>query len=515
MTRLHSPSAPPMITAPAQNILRRIFNRPLRGLIFVALSGLLASCGPTPQSAPTPTRTIATPAENMTPEQRLFTSRQNFERDGAVAIAQSKTRKIAVLLPFTAEDPAVERLAVELFRVLEMGLFDLARNDLVLVLHDTQGTASGAETAMRAAIRDDVDVVIGPLFSSSVAAIGPLAQRAQIPVLALSNDRDVAQAGVWVLGLLPEQALEQMIIYATAHAHTRFAVLLPQTPYGARLEAQIEPLLAQYGGQLVELQTYPSNAEAMFEPVQKLAHYAYRKSAHEQEYNRILAEGRALVPDAGSNEALKKQLALIAPHLANRLDELARVETIGEIPYDAVIIPDGGLNLRNVAPLLPYFDIDPKLIKFMGSPLWFDQTLTKEPPLRGAWFPTPHPEGWAFLAEKYEALYGARPARMTSLAYDALSVVAAVSLADAQKMDPELITSPAGFIGIDGLFRLTPAGLNERSFAIMEIGSKKFKTLAAAPRQFADIISQRNIARARAVELARPPDISWRGGARP
>lgn len=481
---------------------------------FVALFAFMTSCGPAPQTSSSRSSAGIDP-QSMTPQQRLFNSRQNFERNGAVAMAASKTRNIAVLLPFSAADPTTEAMARELFRVLEMALFDLARDDLVLIIHDTQGTPAGAEAAVRAAIRDQADIIIGPLFADAVAAIGPIARQARIPVLALSNDRTVAQDGVWLLGVLPEQALEQMIIYATAHDLTRFAVLLPETPYGQRLKTQIGPLLDQYGGQLIELQTYPSTAEAMFEPVQKLAHYAYRKSARQQEYARILEEARQLVPDAGTDEALKKRITMLAPHLAMRLQELERVETIGEIPYDAVIIPDGGLNLRNLAPLLPYFDIDPKLIKFIGSPLWLDESLTKEPPLRGAWFPTPHPQGWALLAKRYESRYGARPARLTSLAYDALSVVAAISLYEPDALDRDLITSPAGFNGIDGLFRLTEDGLNERSFAIMEIGNNQFRTIRPAPRQFSDLMAERQFAQQRALEISRPPDIGWRGGARP
>ena len=450
----------------------------------------------------------------MSPEQRLFASRQNFERNGALAIPRDSQRKIGVLLPLTAPDPATERLAVELFRVLEMALFDLERDDLILVMHDTLGTPEGAADAARAAIRDDVDVIIGPLFSTSVAAIAPIARQAKVPVLAFSNDREVAQSGIWLLGVLPEQALEQMIMYATSQELTRFGVLLPRTSYGERLASQIEPMLAKYGGKLVDLQIYPSEAEAMFEPVQKLAHYAYRKSAHQREMSRLMDEARSLIPNATSDADLIKKLTLLAPEKATALQELGRIETIGEIPYDAVIIPDGGLNLRNLAPLLPYFDIDPKLVKFIGSPLWLDPALTKEPPLRGAWFPTPNPAGWDFLSERYAKIYGGPPARLTSLAYDALAVVASVSLAAADTLPFDLITSPAGFVGIDGLFRLTPEGLNERSFAIMEIGSKRFRTLEPAPHSFADVFARRQLAQQRAIELSRPPDIGWRGGER-
>ena len=63
------------------------------------------------------------------------------------------------------------------------------------------------------------------------------------------------------------------------------------------------------------------------------------------------------------------------------------VETLGDIPYDAVFMPEGGLALRNLAPLLPYFDIDPRRVKFIGTGLWDDPTLSQEPPCMAAGMP--------------------------------------------------------------------------------------------------------------------------------
>ena len=46
--------------------------------------------------------------------------------------------------------------------------------------------------------------------------------------------------------------------------------------------------------------------------------------------------------------------------MASAYETLKLTETLGEIPYDAIFLPEGGLALRNLAPLLPYYDIDPK-----------------------------------------------------------------------------------------------------------------------------------------------------------
>jgi hypothetical protein len=427
--------------------------------------------------------------------------------EGAVAVA--------VLLPFNSPDEDIQALAVDLFHGIELALFDLGLENILLLVEDTQGTDSGAAAAAQNAVRRGADIVIGPLFSHAIAAATPIFQRADIPVLALSNDRRYAKPGVWVLGHLPEQQIERIIIHATQQNLTRFAVLLPENAYGAWLTDIIEPIISYYGGRLIVLEQYPADAQDMFEPVQRLAFYQERKTAHQKEVERLTAIADALVPETVDETQRMKKLKIIAPETAAALEALSRSETIGEIPYDTVLMPDGGLNLRNLAPLLPYFDVDPKHIQFLGSSLWDDDALMKEPPLHGAWFPAANPEGWQVFASHFEKNYGRRPLRAASLGYDALSLIGTLSQMGGRKPFSErVMTEARGFAGIDGPLRLMPDGTNQRSFAVMEIRSNRFKPVAAPADSFALWQNQRDEAHLNAESLTRAPEISWQGGSR-
>ena len=74
---------------------------------------------------------------------------------------------------------------------------------------------------------------------------------------------------------------------------------------------------------------------------------------------------------------------------------------------------------------------------------------------------------------------------------------------------------PDGFIGIDGPFRLSPDGTNERSFAIMQIARKKAQVISPAPTSFAEINQMRQTARAMAEENAKTSALSWQDRTRP
>ena len=70
-----------------------------------------------------------------------------------------------------------------------------------------------------------------------------------------------------------------------------------------------------------------------------------------------------------------------------RLQKLERFKTTSDYDFTHILIADYGLNLLKVAPLLPYYDIDPNIVQFMGTGVIDDKTFFYEPSLQGAIFP--------------------------------------------------------------------------------------------------------------------------------
>jgi hypothetical protein len=51
-------------------------------------------------------------------------------------------------------------------------------------------------------------------------------------------------------------------------------------------------------------------------------------------------------------------------------------------------------------------------------------------------------------------------------------------------MSRDALTNPGGFVGVDGIFRLTNDGQSERGYAIMQIGPEGAQVIAPAPATF-------------------------------
>ena len=250
---------------------------------------------------------------------------------------------------------------------------------------------------------------------------------------------------------------------------------------------------------MVESETYPPDAKGMFDPVRRLARFDDRKAAHMAEMQRVTEEALALIPtriDAETGltiappttpEEVFKLLGDDAPELVSAYEALDLVETLGDIPYDAVFMPEGGLALRNLAPLLPYFDIDPRRVKFIGTGLWDDPSLSQEPPLHGGWYAAAPSDNWGGFAARYQDLYDAAPPRLASMAYDAVALAARLSQFSTEApFRVELLMDPNGFSGIDGIFRLKPGGLNERGLTVQEVTRNQSRQISRPPASFVE-----------------------------
>ena len=372
---------------------------------------------------------------------------------------------VALLLPLTG--PSGE-LGTAMFDAAQMALFDVGAEQLVLLPMDTAGTPEGAARAAEMAIADGVALILGPLFSGSVAGITPLAQEVGVNVIAFSSDREVARPGVFIMGFLPGQQVERITAYAVERGYRRFAALAPESDYGYSVARELRRVSEALVTDLVDVVFYPADAKSAADVDQVVRVFTNYDARHQ----RLLAQREQLIgrDDEVSREALR------------RLEEL---DTVGELHFDAVLLPEGGTRLLTVAPLLPYYDVDPATVRLLGTAQWESARTEEEPAMFGGWFAAPAPEARARFEQRFETIYGRPPPRLATLAYDAVALVGALSqMPDGRGYTAEVLTSAGGFRGVDGLFRFAPDGTNERGLAVLEVTPEGLVTISEAPNSF-------------------------------
>ena len=366
--------------------------------------------------------------------------------------------RVAVLLPLSG---ANQRVGSAMLNAAQMALFDFAGNDFEMLVHDTQGTPEGAREAARLAIGDGAELIVGPLLAPSVRAVTELAQLANVPVMAFSSDRTVVGPGVYTMGFFPGDEVSRVVQYAAAKGLKRFALLAPEGPYGEKVSATFNAAVWEAGGFVVESQFYDPKLTDFSEPVKRIAHYDERRGALVAQRNALKAKG-----DEVSDLALKR---------------LGNLQTMGELPYDALLVADGGRRLIAVSAMLPFYDIDPKKVKILGTGQFDEPGLGAEPALVGSWYAAPNPVTRQKFSDEYLSAYGNRPHRLATLAYDATALAV---LLGPHKYDATVLSDVGGFSGKDGLFRFNQNGEAERGLAVMEVRRKDARVIDPAPTAF-------------------------------
>ena len=98
-----------------------------------------------------------------------------------------------------------------------------------------------------------------------------------------------------------------------------------------------------------------------------------------------------------------------------RLIKLEKFQTTKDFDFTHIIIADYGLRLLQVAPLLPYYDIDPKVVKFVGTGAWDDEVFYDEPSLSGSIYPGIELNKRQQLNDDYQNLYKEKLLRISTL----------------------------------------------------------------------------------------------------
>ena len=101
-----------------------------------------------------------------------------------------------------------------------------------------------------------------------------------------------------------------------------------------------------------------------------------------------------------------------------------------------MLLPIGGSKLRQLAPTLPYYDIDPDEVQFLGTAQWAGMDLSSDPTLQGAWYPAPPPESVARFERRYRKVHGSTPPDVAGLAYDATALAGLMARRAAQDGTP-------------------------------------------------------------------------------
>lgn len=343
--------------------------------------------------------------------------------------------RVALLAPFSSPNAALRDEALTLQSAAELAIAERGDNSMLLLPKDSGDTAEEARNAVRLALQEGADFILGPLFASGVGAIAPYARANNVPMISFSTDTSEAGRGIYVLTFLPEDEAQRIVRFAAAKGVKRLVILAPNGRYGDRIVEAASETAREVGMNYLGTSRYDPQSTA----------------------------------------------TAVAQESARRAAQMAAG---GATRETAILIPERGGMLRQLGQSLTQAGASTSRVRYLGTGLWNDAETLADPRFAGGWYVTPDSAARAAFEQRFRDKYGRRPTRLAGMGYDATAMLAGMTRGgNATAATQRAIETRDGFVGVDGLFRFT-RGVVQRGMAVNEVAPRGGRVLEAAPSRF-------------------------------
>lgn len=342
--------------------------------------------------------------------------------------------QVALLVPSGSGQASDELLARSLQNAARMAMADLNGVQIDLRVYNTAGSPAQAAAQAQKAVAEGAQVILGPVFAQEANAAGVAVAASGVSVLSFSNNPDIAGNNVFVMGPTFDNTARRLASYSVRHGKSKIMIVHDRNTAGELGRAAIDRGVKVAGGSVVATGSY------------------------EFSQNGVVSAAPGIVKAAKETGAQSVFLT---------------ADTAGALPLITQLLADNGLTGAAV--------------QYVGLTRWDIPAATLAlPGVQGGWFALPDPALYAQYQSRYQAAYSEPPHPISGLAYDGIAAIGALARSgNAGPIAKGSLTQGAGFVGVNGIFRLRADGLNERGLAVAQIKGGQLTVIDPAPRSFA------------------------------
>ena len=341
--------------------------------------------------------------------------------------------QIALLTPSGSGQASDELLARSLENAARMAISDLGGTQIDLRVYGTAGQPAQAAAMASKAVAEGAQIILGPVFAQEANAAGLAVAASGVNVLAFSNNTDIAGNNVFVLGPTFDNTAARLAAFSVRQGKANIMIVHDKNTAGELGRAAIQRGVSIAGGTVVATGGY--------------------------EFSQNGVVSAAPVIAANARSAGAQAIFMTA-------------DTAGALPLISQLLADNGMG--------------PSVTQFIGLTRWDIPAATLAlPGVQGGWFAMPDPALYAQYQARYQASFSEPPHPISGLAYDGVAAIGALLRnAGPGPIRAASLTQGAGFVGVNGIFRLRADGTNERGLAIAQIQNGQAVVIEAAPRSF-------------------------------
>ncbi len=301
--------------------------------------------------------------------------------------------KIGLLVPITGQHSEIGKSIIKSVR-LAINKID---NPLIEILpRDTQSNPLITLRKAKELNEIGVKIIIGPVFNKNLIYLDEIKD---VIFLSLTNKIINNPKNIISTGINSESQFNSISKFQKINEIKKTIILIPKENY----KEEIEKAIQQSKIKVNKVHYYESDPTKLTNQIEEITKYFQRKQNLENEIKRL----------EKSNKPNKKR----------EIEDLKKLDTLGKVDFDAIIISDFDESLKSITTSLLYTDVSPKDVYFITLNQWFDESLLKETSSQPIYFPSINKKNYDYFIKTYHETFNEYPNQLSFLSYDLIGLV--------------------------------------------------------------------------------------------
>ena len=352
--------------------------------------------------------------------------------------------KIGLLVPITGQHSEIGKSIIKSVR-LAINKID---NPLIEILpRDTQSNPLITLRKAKELNEIGVKIIIGPVFNKNLIYLDEIKD---VIFLSLTNKIINNPKNIISTGINSESQFNTISKFQKINEIKKTIILIPKVNY----KEEIEKAIQQSKIKVNKVYYYESDPTKLTNQIEEITKYFQRKQNLENEIKRL----------EKSNKPNKKR----------EIEDLKKLDTLGKVDFDAIIISDFDESLKSITTSLLYTDVSPKDVYFITLNQWFDESLLKETSSQPIYFPSINKENYDYFIKTYHETFNEYPNQLSFLSYDLIGLVYYLIVKNNFVVSKKMFLKKNMFKGKIGIFDIKNNKINHiLNFYKVEDGSFK------------------------------------------
>lgn len=371
------------------------------------------------------------------------------KKNEPIKILKQDKIRIGLILPLKGKH---YRIGQSLLNSVHLALNKTDNSKITIYVKDSSENG-GVTRSYYELLDQNVDVIVGPIFSDQVSELKSIANESKIPILTFSNNLEITSDNIYAGGLTLENEIESILKFALNENYKKIAIIAPENSYGNRVIEKSEDYLEFKDAYVSKKILFNQNNPDFYEVAKNIADYDLRKQALKDEIDLLKVENTF-----ESNKKIKL---------------LSSKDTLGKLEFEALLIAvENFQQLSLLSSILPYYDVDQKEIQYLGTSIWNKDAVVKEPGLDNSVFVSLDKSKVKVFNELYLDSFKKRPHPIAIYAFDTIGLISSLDKNNLL-INKENILSLKGFNGLSGKFQFKKNGEISRSLMLYRIKNEK------------------------------------------